>query len=51
MKKALAAYERPYNEFFPVICLDEFLKQLLEVVQYRAVDGTRIEDSNMSGMG
>ena len=45
MEQVLAVYERPYDALFPVVCLDESPKQLIEVVQYRAADGTRIEDS------
>lgn len=46
MEQVLAVYERPYNELFPVVCLDESPKQLIEIVEYRAADGTRIEDSD-----
>ena len=45
MEQALAVYERPYNAQFPVVCVDESPKQLVKIKQYRAVDGTRIEDS------
>jgi hypothetical protein len=45
MEQVLAVYERPYDEQFPVVCVDESPKQLLEIKQYRAMDGTRIEDS------
>lgn len=45
MEQVLVVYERPYNEQFPVVCLDESPKQLIEIVQYRASHGTRIEDS------
>ncbi len=45
MEQVLAVYERPYDEQFPVVCLDESPKQLIEIVQYRSADGTRIEDS------
>ena len=46
MEQVLAAYERPYNEQFPLICVDESPKQLIEIKQYRSTDGTRIEDSD-----
>ena len=46
MEQVLSVYERPYDEQFPVVCLDESPKQLIEIVQYRASDGTRIEDSD-----
>lgn len=45
MEQVLAVYERPYDEQFPVVCLDESPKQLIEMVQYRSADGTRMEDS------
>ncbi len=46
MEQVLVVYERPYNEQFPVVCLDESPKQLIEIVHYRATDGTLIEDSD-----
>ncbi len=46
MEEVLAVYERPYDERFPVVCVDESPKQLIEIKQYRATDGTRIEDSD-----
>lgn len=46
MEEVLAVYERAYDADRPVVCLDESPKQLIEVVQYRAADGTRIEDSD-----
>ncbi|MBD2700254.1 transposase [Spirosoma sp. BT702] len=45
MEQVLAVYQRPYNEQFPVVCVDESPKQLIEIRQYRSADGTRIEDS------
>lgn len=39
-------YERPYDEQFPVVCLDESPKQLIEIGQYRSADGIRMEDSD-----
>ena len=45
MEQVLTVYERPYNEWYPVVCVDESPKQLIEIVQYRSADGTRIEDS------
>ncbi len=46
MEQVLAVYERPYNEQFPVVCVDESPKQLIEIKQYRSADGTRMEDSD-----
>jgi len=45
MEQVLAVYERPYDAQFPVVCVDESPKQLIEIKQYRSADGTRIEDS------
>lgn len=45
MEQVLAVYERPYDAQFPVVCVDESPKQLIDIKQYRAEDGTRIEDS------
>ena len=45
MEQVLAVYEHPYDERFPVVCVDESPKQLIEVKQYRSTDGTRLEDS------
>ena len=46
MEQVLAVYERPYDERFPVVCVDESPKQLIGIVQYRSTDGTRMEDSD-----
>ncbi|GAB3641588.1 hypothetical protein GCM10027423_22240 [Spirosoma arcticum] len=51
MEQVLAVYERPYTEQFPVVCLDESPKQLIEITQYRASDGTRMEDSEYTRHG
>jgi len=45
MEQVLAVYQRPYDERFPVVCVDESPKQLIELVEYRSADGTRMEDS------
>ena len=46
MEQVLAVYERPYDKQFPVVCVDESPKQLIGITQYRAADGTRMEDSD-----
>jgi len=33
MELVLDVYKRPYDEFFPVVCMDESPKQLIETVQ------------------
>ncbi len=45
MENVLAVYERPYDQRYPTVCLDESPKQLIEIVQYRAADGVTIQDS------
>lgn len=45
MEQVLTVYERPYDQHFPVVCVDESPKQLIEITQYRGPNGTRIEDS------
>ena len=45
MEQVLAVYERPYDEQFPVLCVDESPEQLIGIEQYRLDDGTRLEDS------
>lgn len=45
MENVLTAYERPYDAEYPLVCLDESPKQLIEILQYRTADGTRMEDS------
>ena len=44
MERVLSVYERPYDEQFPVVCVDESPKQLIGIEQYRLADGTRLED-------
>jgi hypothetical protein len=33
MERVLDVYRRPYNEDFPVVCMDESSRQLIESVQ------------------
>ena len=33
MEQVLDVYKRPYDEYFPVVCMDESPKQLIETVQ------------------
>ena len=46
MENVLAVYERPYDQRRPCVCLDESPKQLIEIVHYRAPDGSTIQDSD-----
>ncbi|MBE7174650.1 MAG: IS630 family transposase [Williamsia sp.] len=46
MEQVLSVYQRPYDEQFPLVCIDESPKQLIEIKSYRSSDGTRMEDSD-----
>jgi len=45
MEQVLDLYEQPYNPAYPVVCLDESPKQLLEYAEFTAADGQRHRDS------
>lgn len=45
MEQVLAVYELPYDERFPVVCVDESPKQLIDIRHQRSTDGMRLEDS------
>jgi hypothetical protein len=51
MEQVLSVYQRPYDEQFPVVCIDESPKQLIEIKQHRSSDGTRLEDSDYIRQG
>lgn len=45
MEQVLALYEQPYDPAYPVVCLDESPKQLLDYETFTAADGQRHRDS------
>lgn len=45
MEKVLDVYQRPYDERYPVVCLDESPRQLVEIKEERKADGTLVRDS------
>lgn len=45
MEQVLTVYERPYDAQFPVVCLDESPKQLLEYKEFTGKDGIKYTDS------
>jgi hypothetical protein len=45
MEQVLAAYERPFDPAFPVVCMDESPKQVIDYREFRGKDGTRYHDS------
>ena len=38
MEQVLDVYKRPYNEDFPVVCMDESPKQLVETIQEEKIE-------------
>ncbi len=51
MEQVLDVYQRPYNEQYPVVCLDESPRQLLEITEERKTDGTLLRDSEYTRRG
>ena len=45
MEQVLSVYERPYDVKYPVVCLDESPRQLIEVKEERKADGMLLQDS------
>ena len=45
MEQVLDVYEQPYDPDFPVVCLDESPKQLLEYEKFTASNGQHYRDS------
>lgn len=45
MEQVLSVYERPYSADFPVVCLDESPKQLIDYKQFRSESGRLYKDS------
>ena len=51
MEKVLEVYERPYNPDFPVVCLDESPKQIIDYQVFTGTDGTTYQDSEYPRLG
>ena len=45
MEQVLDLYEQPYDADYPVVCLDESPKQLLDYEQFTTSSGQRCRDS------
>jgi hypothetical protein len=45
MEQVLSVYERPYNELFPVVCMDESPKQVIDYKVFVGKDGKQYQDS------
>ncbi|MDX2070901.1 MAG: IS630 family transposase [Haliscomenobacter sp.] len=51
MEKVLEVYERPYNADFPVVCMDESPKQIIDYKQITASNGSKLQDSEYVRLG
>lgn len=51
MEKVLEVYERPYDADYPVACMDESPKQIIDYKEEVAQDGTRRQDSEYIRLG
>ena len=45
MKQVLSVYERPYDANFPVVCMDESPKQVIDYKEFIGKDGKQYQDS------
>ena len=45
MEQVLSVYERPYNANFPVVCMDESPKQVIDYKEFIGKDGKHYKDS------
>jgi hypothetical protein len=45
MEQVLSAYERPYNVAFPLVCMDESPKQVIDYKEFTGKDGKQYQDS------
>lgn len=45
MEQVLSVYERPYNANFPVVCMDESPKQIIDYKKFIGKDGRQYQDS------
>jgi hypothetical protein len=45
MEQVLSAYERPYNPDFPLVCMDESPKQVIDYKEFIGKDGKQYQDS------
>ena len=51
MQQVLSVYERPYDANFPVACMDESPKQVINYKAFIGKDGTQYQDSEYSRKG
>ena len=51
IQQVLSLYERPYDANFPVACMDESPKQVIDYKDFIGKDGTQYQDSECSRKG
>ena len=51
MERVLAVYERPYQEDYPMICMDESPKQIIDYKETIGGDGKQYQDSEYTRLG
>jgi hypothetical protein len=51
MEQVLTVYERPYDESFPVVCMDESPKQIIDYKELTAQNGKKKQDSEYIRLG
>lgn len=51
MEKVLEVYERPYDADFPVVCMDESPKQIIDYKEIRTSNGSKLQDSEYVRLG
>lgn len=44
MEQVLSVYERPYDKAYPVVCMDESPKQVIDYKAFRGKDGKQYQD-------
>lgn len=51
MEKVLEVYERPYDADFPVVCMDESPKQIIDYKEVTTSNGSKLQDSEYVRLG
>lgn len=51
MEQVLSAYERPYDAQYPLVCMDESPKQIIEYQEFIGSDGKKYRDSEYIRQG
>ena len=51
MERVLTVYEHPYDELFPVVCMDESPKQIIDYKEFIDSTGKKRQDSEYIRLG